>query len=93
MVLPLAIVFALEFTTPPWVALLAVLFLGERMTLARAAALIVCSVGVLVILRPGMESFQPAALLVVFGALLSQSPRSSRKGSLRPRRPSPSCSG
>ena len=33
-------------------------------------ALIVCSVGVLVVLRPGLDSFQPAALLVVFGALL-----------------------
>lgn len=70
MVLPLATVFALEFTTPAWVALLAVLFLGERMTLNRAAALIVCSTGVAVILRPGMDAFQPAALLIVFGALL-----------------------
>jgi drug/metabolite transporter (DMT)-like permease len=69
-VLPLATVFALEFTTPAWVALLAVPFLGERMTLTRAAALIVCSAGVLTILRPGMEAFQPAALLVVVGALL-----------------------
>jgi len=70
MVLPFATVFALEFTTPAWVALLAILFLGERMTLPRAAALALCSAGVLVILRPGMDSFQPAALLVVFGALL-----------------------
>ena len=69
-VLPFATVFALEFTAPAWVALLAVLFLGERMTFARAAALIVCSAGVLLVLRPGMDSFQPAALLVVFGALL-----------------------
>lgn len=69
-VLPFATVFALEFTAPAWVALLAVLFLGERMTSARAAALIVCSAGVLLVLRPGMDSFQPAALLVVFGALL-----------------------
>src|ERR1043165_3863170 len=69
-VLPFATVFALEFTAPAWVALLAVLFLGERMTLTRAMALIVCSIGVLVILRPGMQSFQPAALLVIFGALL-----------------------
>jgi drug/metabolite transporter (DMT)-like permease len=70
MALPFATVFALEFTTPAWVALLAVLFLGERMTLPRAAALALCSIGVLVILRPGMDSFQPLALLVVFGALL-----------------------
>jgi len=70
MVLPFATVFALEFTTPAWVALLAVLFLGERMTGPRAVALALCSAGVLVILRPGMDSFQSAALLVVFGALL-----------------------
>jgi drug/metabolite transporter (DMT)-like permease len=30
--LPLATVFALEFTAPAWTALLAVLFLGERVT-------------------------------------------------------------
>ena len=30
--LPFATVFALEFTTPAWVALLAALILGERMT-------------------------------------------------------------
>lgn len=69
-ILPLATVFALEFTTPAWVALLAILFLGERMTVTRAIALAVCSAGVLVILRPGMDAFQPAALLVVVGALL-----------------------
>ena len=68
--LPFATVFALEFTAPAWVALLAVLFLGERMTPTRAVALIVCSIGVLLILRPGMEAFQPAALLVLVGALL-----------------------
>src|SRR5215475_968792 len=33
--LPLATVFALEFTTPAWTALLAVFFLGERMTASR----------------------------------------------------------
>ena len=39
MLLPFATVFALEFTIPAWVTLLAVLFLGERMTLTRAVAL------------------------------------------------------
>jgi drug/metabolite transporter (DMT)-like permease len=47
-----------------------VLFLGERMTLTRASALVVCFVGVVVILRPGNEAFQPVALLLVLGALL-----------------------
>jgi drug/metabolite transporter (DMT)-like permease len=68
--LPLATVFALEFTIPAWVTLLAVVFLGERMNAIRAAALALCFVGVLVILRPGFEAFQPAALLMIAGALL-----------------------
>jgi drug/metabolite transporter (DMT)-like permease len=67
--LPFATVFALEFTMPAWVALLAVLFLGERMTGSRFATLILCSVGVLVILRPGFESFRLAALFPLGAAL------------------------
>ena len=69
MMLPFATVFALEFTIPAWVTLLAVLFLGERMTPVRAGALAVCFVGVLVILRPGFAAFQPAALIMIAGAL------------------------
>src|SRR5215212_9673944 len=46
--LPLATVFALEFTAPAWVALLAVLFLHERMTATRAASIGLGFVGVLV---------------------------------------------
>lgn len=68
-VLPLATVFAIEFTTPCWVALFAVLFLKERMTLSRAAAIALGFVGVLIILRPGMESFRPEALAVVLAAV------------------------
>jgi len=67
--LPFATVFALEFTIPAWVALLAVLFLGERMTASRALALAICFVGVLVILRPGFQAFKPAALIMLLGAL------------------------
>ena len=69
MMLPFATVFALEFTIPAWVTLLAVLFLGERMTPVRAGALAICFIGVLVILRPGFAAFQPAALIMIVGAL------------------------
>lgn len=69
MVLPLATVFAIEFTTPAWVALFAVLFLGERMTLGRGLAIALGFLGVLIILRPGMESFRPEALVVVAAAV------------------------
>ena len=67
--LPLATVFALEFTMPAYTALLAVLFLGERLTPSRIGVVIFGFLGVLVILRPGLESFQPAALLVLGAAL------------------------
>src|SRR5215475_1018166 len=66
--LPLATVFALEFTMPAWTILLAPLFLGEHMTQSRVGAVILGLAGVFVILRPGIESFQPAALLVLAAA-------------------------
>jgi drug/metabolite transporter (DMT)-like permease len=67
--LPLATVFALEFTMPAWTILLAPFFLGERMTRSRVGAVILGLIGVLVILRPGVESFKPAALIVLAAAL------------------------
>lgn len=66
--LPFATVFALEFTMPMWVALLAIPLLGERMTRARAGSIALGFLGVLVIVRPGLASFQPAALLVLGAA-------------------------
>lgn len=68
-VLPLATVFAIEFTTPCWVALFAVLFLKERMSLFRGLSIALGFLGVLIILRPGMESFRPEALAVVLAAV------------------------
>jgi drug/metabolite transporter (DMT)-like permease len=68
-VLPLATVFAIEFTTPAWVALFAVLFLKEHMTLSRGLAIVLGFVGVLIILRPGFDSFRPEALAVVLAAV------------------------
>ena len=67
-VLPLATVFSLEFTSPAWTTLLAVLFLGERLTAARLGAVVLGFIGVMVILRPGIEGFQPAALIVLGAA-------------------------
>ena len=67
--LPLAMVFALEFTMPAWTALLAVWLLHERMTPSRAGVVVLGLVGVLVILRPGIASFNPAAFLVLGAAV------------------------
>jgi drug/metabolite transporter (DMT)-like permease len=66
--LPLAMVFALEFTMPAWTALLAVWFLHERMTPSRLGVVVLGLIGVLVILRPGIAGFNPAALLVLLAA-------------------------
>lgn len=67
--LPLATVFALEFTAPAWVGVLAALILKERLTATRVASIALGFVGILVILRPGAEAIQPAALVVLGGAL------------------------
>lgn len=66
--LPLAMVFALEFTMPAWTVLLAPLLLHEKMTPSRIGVVVLGLVGVLVILRPGVAAFNPAAFLVLGAA-------------------------
>lgn len=66
--LPLAVVFTLEFMLPVFVVILAVIFLGERLTLGRVMVIVLGFVGALVILRPGLQAFQPASLLVLLAA-------------------------
>ncbi len=66
--LPLALVFALEFTMPAWTALLAVWLLHERISPSRIGVVVFGLIGVLVILRPGLASFNPAAFLVLAAA-------------------------
>jgi drug/metabolite transporter (DMT)-like permease len=66
---PLATVFSLEFTAPAWTLLLAWLILRERMTPSRIGAVVLGLIGVLVIVRPGLATFQPAALLVLAAAI------------------------
>ncbi|MCL6281969.1 DMT family transporter [Ruegeria sp. 2012CJ41-6] len=51
--IPLAQLFALEFTTPLWVILLAPLLLGERITVAKMVAVGLGFLGILVVARPG----------------------------------------
>jgi drug/metabolite transporter (DMT)-like permease len=67
--LTLATVFAIEFTMPVWVALLAVAFLGERMNHGRIVALACGLAGIAIILRPGLGAFHPAALVMLLGSL------------------------
>ena len=67
--LPLATVFAIEFMMPVWAGILAVLLLGERFTFSRAGSIVLGFAGVLVIMRPGLEAFQPAALAALGASL------------------------
>ena len=52
--IPLAELFALEFTTPLWVAVLAPLALGERLTAWRLAAAMLGFVGAAIVAEPGL---------------------------------------
>jgi drug/metabolite transporter (DMT)-like permease len=63
--LPFATVFALEFTLPVWVLILAVVVLGEKLTSGRIVVIVLGFIGCLVILRPGLIAFQPASILVL----------------------------
>ena len=67
-IIPLAEVFALEFTVPVWTALLATVLLGERITRARSTAIACGVLGVVIILRPGLAVINPASLAVLGGA-------------------------
>jgi drug/metabolite transporter (DMT)-like permease len=68
-VLPFATVFSIEFTMPAWTAVLAVLFLRERMTRGRLIAIVGGIVGVMVILRPDVALPDPSALIVLGAAI------------------------
>ncbi len=65
-VIPLAQVFALEFSFPVWVALAAPLLLGEKLTKPRIFTAIVGFLGVLVVSQPGLGTFNFG---VIAGAL------------------------
>lgn len=60
--IPLAQVFALEFTQPIWVLLLSPLLLGERLTPVRGLAAAMGFAGILIVIRPGAESLNIGVL-------------------------------
>ena len=68
--LPLATVFAIEFTMPVWTAVLAILTLGERLNRGRAVMLALGLAGILIILRPGIVEVSPATLVMLVGAFV-----------------------
>jgi len=68
--IPLAEVFAIEFTTPIWTIIFAAIFLNERLSLGRIAAVVLGFVGILIILRPGDQLIDTASLIVLGSAAL-----------------------
>ena len=86
-VVPLAQVFAIEFTSPLWVALLAPLVLGERLTRGRMAAALAGFVGILIVARPMGGGLHPgqaaaAAAAIAFAATALATKRLTRTESL-----------
>ncbi|NMA97708.1 MAG: DMT family transporter [Phyllobacteriaceae bacterium] len=61
--LPLTVTAAIQFTSPLLICALSGPLLGETVGWRRWLAIAVGFVGILVIVRPGTEAFQPAALL------------------------------
>jgi len=67
-VIPLADATALSFTAPLFATVGAIFFLGEVVRLRRWSATLIGFAGAMIILRPGFQEFEPAALLAIFAA-------------------------
>ena len=67
--IPIAEVTAMNYLNPVYVTVMAVLFLGERMALRRALAVLLAFVGALVILRPGFRELSMGHFAMIFTAL------------------------
>ena len=85
--IPLAQVFALEFTAPIWVILLSPLVLGERLTPLKLLAAAMGFAGILIATRPDFTALQPgmvaaAASAVCFAATSLMTKRLTRGESI-----------
>lgn len=67
--IPLAELVSIEFTTPIWTAILAVMFLGEKLSARKLIAIAFGMLGVLVIVRPGMGTIATGHLIVLCAAV------------------------
>ena len=67
--IPLAQVFALEFTAPIWVVLLAPLFLGERLTRAKLLAAALGFAGVMIVAQPDFGALEPGVMAAAGSAV------------------------
>ncbi|RUU43514.1 DMT family transporter [Mesorhizobium sp. M6A.T.Ce.TU.002.03.1.1] len=67
--IPLAVLISIEFTTPIWTAILAVGFLGERLSRPKVAAIMLGLIGAMIIVRPGAGSVDPGHVVVLGAAV------------------------
>src|SRR6267142_3055020 len=67
--IPIGQVVAIEFTMPIWTAILAAMFLGERITVWKLAAIVLGLVGVIVIVRPATGEINPGQLIALAAAI------------------------
>lgn len=67
--IPLAQVFALEFTSPLWVLILSPLLLGERMTRPKVLAATLGFIGILIVARPSPETLN-AGIVTAAGSAI-----------------------
>ncbi len=68
--LPLAEVFALEFTVPLWTALIAAFVLGERLTIKKCVSIALGLLGVICIVGSDLGEVSNASLIVLFAAVI-----------------------
>jgi drug/metabolite transporter (DMT)-like permease len=69
--LPLSQAIALSYSTPLFVTVAAVMWLGEHVRKRRWAAVVVGFIGVLVVVRPGTSGFTVGSLIAVMAAVFS----------------------
>ena len=67
--IPLSQLFALEFSTPIWVAILAPLFIKERLTLTRLFVVLLGFIGILIVVRPDFMIVKPEIVAGAFCAI------------------------
>lgn len=67
-VMPLANAVAIYFTMPSFMAAMVGWGLGEKVPLYRWLAIAIGFIGVVITLRPGVSTFQPASLLALYSA-------------------------
>ncbi len=68
--IPLAEVTAMNYLSPVYVTLGAVVFLGEKLALRRIAAIVAALIGALIILRPGFREVSPGHIAMLVAAVV-----------------------